>query len=105
NADRVAGVFFTPGHADAICALPYFFENIQVPVFWTGFTIELAKLTVNKNEATKRFKDFHVIDEHSEIDFGHATISFFRTTHSIPDSVGISVKTEAGNIVYTGDFK
>lgn len=105
NADRVAGVFLTHGHADAIGALPYFLENIQVPVFGTELTIELAKLTVNKNEATKRFKDFHVIDEHSEIDFGHATISFFRTTHSIPDSVGISVKTEAGNIVYTGDFK
>lgn len=105
NADRVAGVFLTHGHADAIGALPYFLENIQVPVFGTELTIELAKLTVNKNEATKRFKDFHVIDEHSEIDFGDATISFFRTTHSIPDSVGISVKTKAGNIVYTGDFK
>lgn len=105
NADRVAGVFLTHGHADAIGALPYFLENIQVPVFGTELTIELAKLTVNKNEATKRFKDFHIIDEHSEIDFGDATISFFRTTHSIPDSVGISVKTKAGNIVYTGDFK
>lgn len=105
NADRVAGVFLTHGHADAIGALPYFLENIQVPVFGTELTIELAKLTVNKNEATKRFKDFHIIDEHSEIDFGDAMISFFRTTHSIPDSVGISVKTKAGNIVYTGDFK
>ena len=46
-----------------------------------------------------------MIDEHSEIDFGDSPISFFRTTHSIPDSVGIRVKTEAGNIVYTGDFK
>ena len=105
NAERVAGVFLTHGHADAIGALPYFLENVPVPVFGTELTIELAKLTVAKNEATKKFKDFHIIDEHSEIDFGHATISFFRTTHSIPDSVGISVKTSAGNIVYTGDFK
>ncbi|MDT2721424.1 ribonuclease J [Enterococcus gallinarum] len=105
NADRVAGVFLTHGHADAIGALPYFLENVPVPVFGTELTIELAKLTVAKNEATKKFKDFHIIDEHSEIDFGHATIGFFRTTHSIPDSVGISVKTSAGNIVYTGDFK
>ena len=65
NADRVAGVFLTHGHADAIGALPYFLENVPVPVFGTELTIELAKLTVAKNEATKKFKDFHIIDEHS----------------------------------------
>ena len=51
NADRVAGVFLTHGHADAIGALPYFLENVPVPVFGTELTIELAKLTVAKNEA------------------------------------------------------
>ncbi len=105
NAERVAGVFLTHGHADAIGALPYFLEKIQAPVFATKLTIELAKLTVQRYEPTKKFKEFHVIDVHSEIDFGSATVSFFSTTHSIPDSVGISLKTPAGNIVYTGDFK
>lgn len=105
NADRVAGVFLTHGHADAIGALPYLVSEVAVPVFGTELTIELAKLNVNQNEESKGFKDFHVIDEHTEIDFGSAVISFFRTTHTIPDSVGISLKTDEGNIVYTGDFK
>lgn len=105
NADRVVGIFLTHGHADAIGALPYFLEKLQVPIFGTKLTIELAKIGVNRSEATKKFKDFHVIDEHTEIDFGTAVVSFFRTTHSIPDSVGISLKTPDGNIVYTGDFK
>lgn len=105
NAERVAGVFLTHGHADAIGALPYLVSEVAVPVFGTELTIELAKLNVNQNEESKGFKDFHVIDEHTEIDFGTAIISFFRTTHTIPDSVGISLKTDEGSIVYTGDFK
>jgi len=105
NADRVAGIFVTHGHADAIGALPYFLEKIQAPVFGTKLTIELAKLSVHRYEPTKKFKEFHVIDEQTEIDFGNTVVSFFSTTHTIPDSVGISLKTPAGNIVYTGDFK
>ncbi|WP_429972610.1 ribonuclease J [Enterococcus sp. AZ163] len=105
NADRVAGVFLTHGHADAIGALPYLVSEVNVPVFGTELTIELAKLSVKDNEDSKNFKDFHVIDEHTEIDFGSASVSFFRTTHTIPDSVGISLKTDEGNVVYTGDFK
>lgn len=105
NADKVAGVFLTHGHADAIGALPYLVANMDIPVFGTALTIELAKLNVNSNEESKHFKAFHVIDEHTEIDFANATVSFFRTTHSIPESVGICLKTKEGNIVYTGDFK
>ena len=105
NAERVAGVFLTHGHADAIGALPYLVSEVAVPVFGTELTIELAKLNVSQNEESKGFKDFHVIDEHTEIDFGTAVISFFRTTHTIPASVGISLKTAEGSVVYTGDFK
>ncbi|HFU4025740.1 TPA: ribonuclease J [Streptococcus suis] len=105
NKHRVAGVFLTHGHADSIGALPYLLEKVKVPVFGSHLTIELAKLIVKGNNATKKFKDFHVIDADTEIDFGASVVSFFKTTHSIPESLGIVVKTDQGNIVYTGDFK
>ncbi|CYX56049.1 ribonuclease J [Streptococcus suis] len=105
NKHRVAGVFLSHGHADAIGALPYLLEKVKVPVFGSHLTIELAKLLVKGNNATKKFNDFHVINAETEIDFGDSVVSFFQTTHSIPESLGIVVKTEEGNIVYTGDFK
>ncbi|MCK3881245.1 ribonuclease J [Streptococcus suis] len=105
NKHRVAGVFLTHGHADSIGALPYLLEKVKVPVFGSHLTIELAKLIVKNNNATKKFKDFHIINAETEIDFGDSVVSFFKTTHSIPESLGIVVKTDQGNIVYTGDFK
>ena len=105
NKDKVAGIFLSHGHADAIGALPYLLENISVPVFGSDLTIELAKINVKNYPQTKQFNDFHVINEFSEIDFGDAVMSFFRTTHTIPDSLGVSIKTDQGSIVYTGDFK
>ncbi|MBX9075219.1 ribonuclease J [Streptococcus anginosus] len=105
NKDRIAGVFLTHGHADAIGALPYLLAETKVPVFGSELTIELAKLFVKGNDTVKKFNDFHVIDEDTEIDFGGTVVSFFKTTHSIPESLGIVLKTSEGNIVYTGDFK
>lgn len=105
NSDRIAGVFLTHGHADAIGALPYLLAEAKVPVFGSELTIELAKLFVKGNDSAKKFHDFHVIDENTEIDFGGTVVSFFRTTHSIPESLGVVLKTAEGNIVYTGDFK
>lgn len=105
NADRVAGVFLTHGHADAIGALPYLLKNLEVPVFGTELTIALAKLNIEAHPEIKNFEEFHVINEKTEIEFGQAIVSFFSTTHTIPDSVGIALKTKAGSIVYTGDFK
>ena len=105
NSDRIAGVFLTHGHADAIGALPYLLAEAKVPVFGSELTIELAKLFVKGNDTVKKFNDFHVIDEDTEIDFGGTEVSFFRTTHSIPESLGVVLKTPKGSIVYTGDFK
>lgn len=105
NKDRIAGVFLTHGHADAIGALPYLLADAKVPVFGSELTIELAKLFVKNNDVVKKFNDFHVIDENTEIEFGKVVVSFFWTTHSIPESLGIVIKTAEGNIVYTGDFK
>ncbi|MTC90871.1 RNase J family beta-CASP ribonuclease [Streptococcus uberis] len=105
NKDKVQGVFLTHGHADAIGALPYLLSEVSVPVFGSELTIELAKLFVKANNNTKKFKNFHVVDSETEIEFKDGLVSFFKTTHSIPDSLGIVIGTDQGNIVYTGDFK
>ncbi len=105
NKNRIAGVFLSHGHADAVGALPYFLQNIDAPVFGTELTIALAKLFVESSGLVKNFDDYHVINENTEIDFGKTMVRFFKTTHTIPDSVAIVIKTDDGNIVYTGDFK
>ena len=103
--DRVAGIFLTHGHADSIGALPYILRKYDIPVFGSQLSIELAKIEVQRENKRRKNSLFHVIDADTEIDFKNANISFFHTTHSIPDSLGIDVHTPAGEIVYTGDFK
>lgn len=105
NADRIVGIFLTHGHADAMGALPYLLGTVDAPVFGTELTIELASISAKAQGIEDRLENFFKIDEETEIEFDDATISFFRTTHTIPDSVGIVVSTDQGSIVYTGDFK
>lgn len=103
--NRVAGIFLTHGHADSIGALPYILRKYDIPVFGSQLSIELAKIEVQRENKHRKNSLFHVIDADTEIDFKNASISFFHTTHSIPDSLGIDVHTPEGEIVYTGDFK
>ncbi|CAK8053716.1 ribonuclease J [Eupransor demetentiae] len=105
NQDRIAGVFLSHGHADAIGALPYLLQEVNVPIFGSEMTIALAKLIISETPELKDYDDYHVVNEKTEIDFGDVKISFFNTTHSIPESLGIVVGTTYGQIVYTGDFK
>ena len=98
NRDRIQGIFLTHGHADAIGALPYILQEVKAPVFGSSLTIELAKLFV-KNAGVKKFNNFHVIDAETEIEFENAEVSFFKTTHSIPESMGIVLGTDQGYIV------
>ena len=103
--DKIVGVFLTHGHADSIGALPYFLMDFNVPIFGSEMTIALAKLAVKKHKEVKKFNDFHVVDAGTAIDFNDVTVSFFQTTHTIPETLGIVLETVEGNIVYTGDFK
>lgn len=105
NKDRIVGVFLTHGHADSIGAISYFLSEFDVPVFGSEMTIELAKLNVADSEKPKSFDDFHVVSDRSEIDFDDIKVTFFKTTHSIPGSLGVAIHTADGAIVYTGDFK
>lgn len=105
NKDRIVGIFLSHGHADAVGATPYLLEKIDAPVFGTELTIELAKLSAKELGIKNVHENFYVIDADTEIEFDQITVSFFKTTHTIPDSVGIVIHTDHGAIVYTGDFK
>uniref|UniRef100_UPI00359F3F52 MBL fold metallo-hydrolase n=1 Tax=Weissella soli TaxID=155866 RepID=UPI00359F3F52 len=105
HQDKVAGIFLTHGHADAIGALPYLLSEMSVPVFGSEITIELAKLAIEAEPLTKDFNDYHIVRGDQEVEFGDVTVSFFETNHTIPESLGIVIGTPEGQIVYTGDFK
>ncbi|ETO40027.1 RNA-metabolising Zn-dependent hydrolase [Fructilactobacillus florum 8D] len=105
NADKVVGIFLTSGHLDSIGALPYLLSEFDVPVFGTDLTIRLARHLVKQHHDSRNFDNFQVINEKSEIVFDDGTVTFFSVTHSIPDAMGIALKTDQGTVVYTGDFK
>ncbi|MGX7092645.1 ribonuclease J [Hutsoniella sourekii] len=104
NRDRVVGIFLTNGHEDAVGAVPYLLDVVSAPVFGTELTIELVKIQA-KQRGLVDLDNFFSIDEDTEIEFADASVTFFKTTHTIPDSVGIVVNTDQGKIVYTGDFR
>ncbi|RDI47399.1 ribonuclease J [Falsibacillus pallidus] len=104
NKDRIQGIFLTHGHEDAIGSLPYVLKKINVPVYGTKLTVALANEKLKEHDFRGKAK-FVTIHSDSRLSFETADISFFKTTHTIPDSVGICIHTSEGNIVHTGDFK
>jgi len=104
NREKVRAILVTHGHEDHIGGLPYVLRQLNVPVY--GMRLTLGLIENKLKEAgllgeTKRI----LIDPDSEIQFGTIKASFFRTNHSIPDSVGIALETPEGVVVHTGDFK
>ncbi|XJZ28554.1 ribonuclease J [Bacillota bacterium Lsc_1132] len=104
NKERVKAIFLTHGHEDHIGALSYVLRQISVPVYGTRLTLALANAKLKEQEFTSAV-EFIEIDSDSIVDMRSVEVSFFRTNHSIPDSVGVCIHTSSGTIVYTGDFK
>ncbi|MFF2908616.1 ribonuclease J [Paenibacillus sp. NPDC057934] len=105
NRDKVRGIVLTHGHEDHIGGLPYVLKNLNVPVYGTRLTLGLVENKLKEANLLGETKRI-LINEDSEIQLGNSLkATFFRTNHSIPDSVGVCIETPEGNVVHTGDFK
>ncbi len=104
NKERVKGIFLTHGHEDAIGSIAYLLKKVKAPVYGSKLTIALAKEHLKEMPAPHQVKFFEVSNK-SRMNFNTTYVTFFHTTHSIPDSLGIVFHTSEGAIVHTGEFK
>lgn len=104
NQEKVRALVVTHGHEDHIGGIPYLLKQINIPVYASRLTRGLIELKL-KEHGLLRKADLHTVDSKSSITLGGIEVSFFATSHSIPDCLGIFFQTPGGNVVHTGDFK
>ena len=103
NQDLIKAIVLTHGHEDHIGALPYVLKQLNVPVYGTRLTLGLleGKLKEHNISAAKLIP----VQAGEQVQIGIFTVGFIHVSHSIADSVALSIKTPIGTIVHTGDFK
>ena len=103
--DRIRGILITHGHLDHIGALPYILPDLGFPtVYGSPLSLGLVQKQLEEHKMLKQTR-FKVVDNKQTYQLGQLQVEFFRVNHSIPDAMGIYVRSPAGNIVHTGDFK
>ncbi|HWL13726.1 MAG TPA: ribonuclease J, partial [Ureibacillus sp.] len=104
NKHKIRGLVVTHGHEDHIGGIPYFLKKLNIPIYATRFTLGLIELKLREHKILRESTLIEINSE-SKLELGDIKASFFRTSHSIPDCLGIVFDTPEGKVVHTGDFK
>lgn len=104
NADRVKGICITHGHEDHIGSLAYLLKSVNVPVYSTRLTNGLIEGKLKEHNLLGSAK-LNVVKPGESVKLGEFEVEFIHVNHSIPDAVGLAIKTAAGTVIHTGDFK
>ncbi|MDO4912165.1 MAG: ribonuclease J [Lactobacillus sp.] len=105
NRDKIKALVVSHGHEDHIGGIPFLLKEIpEIPVYATPFALALIRGKLEEHGLSKT-TELHEEHESTVLEFDKLSVSFFRTTHSIPDTLGIAVHTPLGAVVFTGDFK
>jgi len=103
NRDYVKAIVLTHGHEDHIGALPYVLKQLNLPVYGTRLTLGILEGRLKENGVSS--SSLVAVKPGDQIQIGCFKVGFIKVSHSIPDAVGLSIKTPIGTVVHTGDFK
>jgi ribonuclease J len=101
---KVLGIVLTHGHEDHIGALPFVLKRLNVPVYGSRLTLGLVKPKL-KEHRILREADLREVRMGDRFQLGPYRVELIAVCHSIPDAAALAIKTPAGMVVYTGDFK
>lgn len=103
--DKIAGVIITHAHEDHIGAVPYLFKLLQFPIYGTPLPLGMIGSKFDEHGLKKFRSFFKIVEKRKPIKIGEFEIEWINITHSIIDASALAIRTEAGVIIHTGDFK
>ena len=103
--DKLRGIIITHGHEDHTGALPYLLKELAAPVPVLGTKLTLGLVQGKLEEHKLKKVKLREVRDGGHVSLGAFGFDFFAVNHSIPDAVGVFIRTPVGNIVHTGDFK